>query len=92
MEYITGKTYDEIIDKMCLMTLKERCRNTHFPFDNYEFVIGYRVYEFILEQCKEDIVITNSADRPITTIFGVPIRIDRDNPDICYLYKNVPVK
>lgn len=57
MERITGKTYDEIIDEMCLMTLKERCRNARFPFDNYEFIIGYRVYEFILEQCKKKILL-----------------------------------
>ena len=92
MEHITGKTYDEIIDEMCLMTLKERCRNARFPFDNYEFVIGYRVYEFILEQCKKDIVITNGADQPMPSIFGIPIRIDHVNPDVCYLYENIPVK
>ena len=92
MEHINGKTYDEIIDEMCLMTLKEKCRNTLFPFYNYEFVICYRLYEFILEQCKKDIVITNSADHPIPSIFGIPIRIDRVNPDVCYLYKNVPMK
>lgn len=92
MEHITGKTYDEIIDEMCLMTLKESCRNTRFLFDNYEFIMGYRVYEFILTQYKKDLVIVNGLHHPITTIFGIPIRIDRVNPDVCYLYKNVPVK
>lgn len=92
MEHITGKTYDEIIDEMCLMTLKERCRNTRFPFDDYEFVIGYGLYKFILEQCKKDIVIKNGTDQTIPSIFGVPIRIDRDNPDVCYLYRNVPME
>ena len=92
MEHATGKTYDEIIDEMCLMTPKERCRNTRFPFDDYESVLGYGLYKFILERCKKDIVITNSVDQPIPSIFGIPIRIDRGNTDVCYLYRNVPAK
>lgn len=30
----------------------------------------------------------NSADQPIPSIFGIPIRIDRDNPDVCYLIED----
>ena len=56
--------------------------------DDYEFVIGYRLYEFILTQYKKDLIIVNGLNHPIPSIFGIPIRIDHVNPDVCYLIED----